>query len=431
MANSFSHIYNGIQLVPQNTITPSSAGDLRYNSSNNTIELFDGTSVRSLTTNTGSSIISNKTIDDSNNITIKDSSLTIENSLDATKQIQFNVNLPSSGLVIYQTPDASTTLVGTNSTQVITNKNINGFQNTISNISLSADVTGILPLANGGTNANLTASIGQVAVSTASALNLTTGGTTGQYLQYNSGSNPTWVNAPGTGTVTSVTFTGDGTLLSNTPTSPVTVSGTLAASLNTQAANTVLAGPATGSAAAPTFRALVTADFPSSVPVGSVIDFAGGLAPTNYLICDGSPLLITSYPALYAIIGTTYGSSSGHFFLPNLGGRVTVGVGGSGGTTFNLADAGGTETVALTTAQLPSHSHTITDQTHVHSSSLNGNPGGGGYGNYVFASGAAVASAWSTTAAYTGINGTNATGSGSSHNNLQPYTALNKIIRYQ
>lgn len=71
------------------------------------------------------------------------------------------------------------------------------------------------------------------------------------------------------GTVTSVTFTGDGTVLSSVPSSAVTTSGTLTASIATQTAHTVLAGP-TSSTAAPTFRALVNGDFPTSgVSAGS------------------------------------------------------------------------------------------------------------------------------------------------------------------
>jgi hypothetical protein len=69
--------------------------------------------------------------------------------------------------------------------------------------------------------------------------------------------------------VTSVTFTGDGTVLSATPSAPVTTTGTLTATLNSQTANTVLSGPSSGPAAAPTFRALAVADLPAStVPVG-------------------------------------------------------------------------------------------------------------------------------------------------------------------
>ncbi len=67
----------------------------------------------------------------------------------------------------------------------------------------------------------------------------------------------------GSGTVSSVTYTGDGVLQSSTPSSAVTTTGTVAATLIAQAKNTVLAGPTTGSNANPTFRALVSADVPS------------------------------------------------------------------------------------------------------------------------------------------------------------------------
>lgn len=63
-------------------------------------------------------------------------------------------------------------------------------------IGLTTHVSGQLPLANGGTNANLTAANGQVAYSTASAIALTTSGSTGQVLSYNSGSAPTWASIP-------------------------------------------------------------------------------------------------------------------------------------------------------------------------------------------------------------------------------------------
>ena len=70
----------------------------------------------------------------------------------------------------------------------------------------------------------------------------------------------------GTGTVTSVGLTLPGFI--TVAGSPVTSSGTLAGSLATQEANTHLAGPATGSAAAPTFRAVVAADLPPFVASG-------------------------------------------------------------------------------------------------------------------------------------------------------------------
>ena len=89
-------------------------------------------------------------------------------------------------------------------------------------------------------------------------------GTTGQVLTVNADTSIGWAT-PTHGTVTSVTFTGDGTVLSSTPSTAVTASGTVTAALATQAKNIVLAGPVSGATSvAPTFRALVNADMPSS-----------------------------------------------------------------------------------------------------------------------------------------------------------------------
>ncbi len=67
----------------------------------------------------------------------------------------------------------------------------------------------------------------------------------------------------GSGTVTSVGFTAVPASVFNVSGSPVTTSGTIALSMDNQNANIVLAGPSTGAAAAPAFRALVAADIPS------------------------------------------------------------------------------------------------------------------------------------------------------------------------
>ena len=87
----------------------------------------------------------------------------------------------------------------------------------------------------------------------------------------------------GSGTVTSVTLTGDGAVLATGPSTAVTASGTLTAALATQSANVVLAGRATaGTALAPTFRSLVTADLPSSIVIsGSIATNGVGSAPAQ------------------------------------------------------------------------------------------------------------------------------------------------------
>lgn len=76
----------------------------------------------------------------------------------------------------------------------------------------------------------------------------------------------TWVTpSGGSGSVTSVGLSdGSTTPIYAITSSPVTTSGTLTLTLNTQSANKVFAGPSSGGAAQPTFRALVTADIPTS-----------------------------------------------------------------------------------------------------------------------------------------------------------------------
>ena len=98
----------------------------------------------------------------------------------------------------------------------------------------------------------------------------------------------------GTGTVTSVAATVPTSILSVSG-SPVTTSGTLALSLATQTANYVWSGPTTGSAATPTFRALVAADIPAlsylSTSGGTV---SGNVVVTGTLEVQGSITTISS-----------------------------------------------------------------------------------------------------------------------------------------
>jgi hypothetical protein len=84
------------------------------------------------------------------------------------------------------------------------------------------------------------------------------------------------------GGVTSVSFTGDGVLFTGSAGSPVTSSGTLTPTLISQTANKIMAGPTTGSAAAPTFRSLVAADVPAiNLAAGGAGGVTGNLPVVN------------------------------------------------------------------------------------------------------------------------------------------------------
>ena len=56
----------------------------------------------------------------------------------------------------------------------------------------------------------------------------------------------------------------------------------------------------------------------STAPLGTVLSYAGQVAPYGYLICDGASYLVKDYPDLYAVIGNTYGGDSTNFNVPNL-----------------------------------------------------------------------------------------------------------------
>jgi hypothetical protein len=95
------------------------------------------------------------------NTTINASGLSILDGSDVTKTLQISAAGISSGITRTLTaPDASTTIVGTDATQTLTNKTINGSNNTISNVDLASSVTGTLSKSNGGTGGLLTYAYG-------------------------------------------------------------------------------------------------------------------------------------------------------------------------------------------------------------------------------------------------------------------------------
>ncbi len=84
--------------------------------------------------------------------------------------------------------------------------------------------------------------------------------------------------------------------------------------------------------------------------------FAFQFAPMGWAQCNGQLLPINQNPALFSLLGTTYGGDGiNTFALPDLRGRVAI----SQGNGYTQGQTAGTETVSLTTNQLPNHSHPI------------------------------------------------------------------------
>lgn len=88
---------------------------------------------------------------------------------------------------------------------------------------------------------------------------------------------------------------------------------------------------------------------------------AENFAPRGWAFCDGTLLPIAQNTALFSIVGTTYGGDGRTTLgLPNLQGRAPMHPGhGPGLTPRRLGEKAGVETVALTTANLPSHDHAL------------------------------------------------------------------------
>lgn len=156
--------------------------------------------------------------------------------------------------------------------------------------------------------------------------------------------------------------------------------------------------------------------------VGEIKMWGTASAPTGYLLCDGSSVSTTTYAALFAVIGYTFGGSGASFTLPDYRGRMPIGVSGS----YALASTGGSANAVVV-----SHTHTATVTDPGHSHTINTNlaktdlVGGGGNLIYTRQPGTDT-----TATATTGITVANSTeGVSGTNANLPPYLAINFIIK--
>ena len=181
-------------------------------------------------------------------------------------------------------------------------------------------------------------------------------------------------------------------------------------------------------------------------------------APTGWTLCQGQAISRSTFGSLFTVIGTTYGAGDGSttFNLPDLRGRVPMGA-GLGRNVANNADLATSrtlgqrvsddQTVVLTEAQLASHNHTqnahghsITDFGHEHAQKVTAaNPGGIGIRtdyNSDYSGAQQYLQGINTDNSGTGISinantaTNNAAGGGQAHNNTQPSTVINFIIKH-
>lgn len=152
--------------------------------------------------------------------------------------------------------------------------------------------------------------------------------------------------------------------------------------------------------------------------------FAGNFAPRSWAFCNGQLLPISQNTALFSLIGTTYGGDGRTTTaLPNLQGRAPMHPGrGPGLTARRLGERGGSETITLSEAQMPQHTHTlIGSQEDAGATTPQNNHLAAG--NQIY--GAASNLVPMATQALPNTGGSQA------HNNMQPYLAINYIIALQ
>ena len=149
-----------------------------------------------------------------------------------------------------------------------------------------------------------------------------------------------------------------------------------------------------------------------TLPVGSISAYGGENIPTNWLKCNGEAISRIDYPELFNVIGTTYGSGdeSTTFNLPNISERVIVGNNGDG--EFSLGNTGGEKKHQLTVEELPKHRHNPTPS-----------------GATTFSQGGSYDAMQGSGNRSYNFLGSSYTGEDVPHNNMQPYIALNYIIK--
>jgi microcystin-dependent protein len=148
--------------------------------------------------------------------------------------------------------------------------------------------------------------------------------------------------------------------------------------------------------------------------------------PDNWILCQGQSLLQSGiYNPLFVVIGTTFGSVDGtHFNLPDMRGRVPVGLDIGGGPMGTLADTlgekYGSAAHTLVQAEIPLHSHPPDTGGTTFLVSNGTFPGSGG--RIITNSPGGMHFTLDVT--------TDQYGGSGPHNNVQPSIALQYVIRF-
>ncbi|WP_407051457.1 phage tail protein [Methyloraptor flagellatus] len=160
--------------------------------------------------------------------------------------------------------------------------------------------------------------------------------------------------------------------------------------------------------------------------IGTIMPVAFGYAPKGWALCDGQTMLIQQNQALFSLIGTYFGGDGVRtFMLPDLRGRAAAGLAAAfPGLVY------GADTVTLTTAEIPAHTHNLVATTAQSSASRAVVPTDKIFATPNSPTQSIFGSPVSEVALADSVN-VIPMGVGLAHNNMQPFTVLNFIIALQ
>jgi microcystin-dependent protein len=163
---------------------------------------------------------------------------------------------------------------------------------------------------------------------------------------------------------------------------------------------------------------------------GEIRIFAGNYAPTDWQLCDGTTLPVSSYEALFSLIGTYYGGDGVNTFnVPDLRGRLAISQGQGPGLSLRpLAQQGGTEQAVLDASSMTAHTHTL-NAAGANASTPTAGPGvtfaNTAEQNTMYVNNGATPAPNKVSPAAVTIGNA---GAGQAHDNIMPSLALNYII---
>ena len=157
--------------------------------------------------------------------------------------------------------------------------------------------------------------------------------------------------------------------------------------------------------------------------VGQIIAVGFNFAPPGWAFCDGQSVDISSYAALFNLIGTTYGGDGQTTFkLPDLRGRGAAGFGQAPGLSdYALGQQFGTENITLLSSQWAAHAHSLTGSATATTSVPAADS----------LLGTSTTNIYATSGAVTGLAGSAVTPTpnpATPHENRQPFQTINYII---